>query len=198
MKKGSIGTLAFLIAVSCMTSVRADNAWDPGSTHLALEGGLAAGGDKLATVVDTSGGTHSIYAGDAIYTDVGVQHNFGDSSWSLRATGGFSFTGVTASNANVTFAYVPVNLLAIYSVDNGHFGAGLTYHLGPRLDMDGFAPNVNFQSAPGLILQYQFWLFGVRYTAIRYKISSFSTGGSCIANCTFSGNSLGLFFNYVF
>jgi len=198
MKKGIMGMLAFLLATGCMSSVQANNGWDPGTTHLSLEGGLAAGGDKLATVIDTGGGTHNIYAGNAIFTDAGVQHNFGDSGWSLRATGGFSFTGVTASNATITFSYVPVNVLGIYSVGNSHFGAGLTYHLGPRLDMDGFGPNVDFQSAPGLILQYQYWLFGVRYTGIRYKISSFSTGGSCIANCSYSGNSIGLFFNYVF
>lgn len=198
MKNGIVTALAFVLAAGCATSVQANDAWDPGTTHLTLEGGLAGGGDKLVTVFDTSGGSHSIYAGNAIFSDVGVQHNFADSAWSLRATGGFSFTGVAASNATITFAYVPVNLLAIYSTGNHHFGAGLTLHLGPRLDMDGLGPNVDYKTAPGLILQYQYWLFGVRYTAVRYKISSFSTGGSCVANCSFSGDSLGLFFNYTF
>ena len=198
MKNGFITALAFVLSAGCATCVQANDAWDPGTTHLSLEGGLAGGGDKLITVFDASGGSHSIYAGNALFSDAGIQHNFADSAWSLRATGGFAFTGTTADNANPAFIYLPVNVLAIYSTGDNHFGAGLTLHLGPHLDMDGLGPNTDYKTAPGLILQYQYWLFGVRYTAVRYKFSSYSTGGSCVANCSVGGNSLGLFFNYTF
>lgn len=198
MNKRIAAALLGIWAGSLASMAQANDAWMPGSTGLSLEGGLAAGGDKLVTVTTTSGETHSIYAGNAIYSDIGVQHNFAGSAWSVRATGGFSFTGQSYSNATVTFAYVPVDLLGIYSVGNSHFGAGLAVHLSPKLDLDGLGPNANFQTATGLVLQYQYWLFGVRYTAIRYKISSLTDGASCISNCSFDGSSLGLFFNYVF
>lgn len=198
MNKRILAALLGVLTGCLVSTAYAGDAWEPGTTGLSLEGGLAAGGDKLAALMDTDGKTHNIYAGNAIYSDVGVQHNFAGSAWSLRATGGFSFTAQEFQNASVSFAYLPVNLLGIYSVGNNHFGAGLAVHVSPKLDLDGLGPNENFKTATGLVLQYQYWLFGVRYTAIRYKISDFSDGGSCIANCSYDGSSLGLFFNYVF
>ena len=198
MNKRILGALLGMLAGSLVSTAQAGDTWGPGSTGLSLEGGLAAGGDKLVTITDSNGDTHSIYAGNALYSDVGVQHNFADSAWSVRATGGFAFTAQSYSNATVSFAYLPVNLLGIYSVGNSHFGAGLAVHVSPKLDLDGLGPNADFNTATGLVLQYQYWLFGVRYTAIRYKVSSFSNGSSCIANCSFDGSSIGAFFNYVF
>ena len=198
MNKRILAALLGVLAGSLVSTAYAGDAWAPGATGLSLEAGLTFGGDKLVAITDTNGDTHSLYAGNSIFSDVGVQHNFGASGWSLRATGGFAFTGQSYSNATISFAYVPVNLLGIYSVGNNHFGAGLAVHLSPKLDMDGTGPNADFKTATGLVLQYQYWLFGVRYTAIHYQISSLTDGFSCVANCSYSGNSLGVFFNYVF
>ena len=198
MNKRIVGALLGILAGSLVSAAHADDAWKPDSTHLSLEVGLTAGGDKLVAVTDNSGKTKSIYAGNSLFTDVGVQHNFADSVWSLRATGGLASSGQTDNSADLSFGYAPVNVLGIYSLGNNHFGAGLTVHVSPRLDMDGLGPNTNFKTAAGLVLQYQYWLFGVRATAIRYKISSFSNGNSCTVNCSFDGSSIGIFFNYVF
>lgn len=197
MNKRILAALLAVLAGSLAFSVHADDAWTPDSTHLSLDAGLAAGGDKLFGYIDTNGDSHSLHAGDSLFSDVGVQHNFGDSAWSLRASAGFSVWGEsfktpTNGDVNVTFVYLPVNLLGIYSVGNNHFGAGLAVHVAPKLDMDGLAPNVDFKTAAGLVLQYQYWLFGVRYTAIRYSADCSYCSGSV------SGNSLGVFFNYVF
>jgi len=195
MKKGILGIFAFLLAAGCMTPVQANDGWDPSSTHFTLDAGLAAGGDKLVTVFTTDGKSHTIYAGDALYSDVGVQHNFADSAWSLRGTAGVSvwaesFKTPSNGDVNVSFVYLPVNLLGIYSIGDNHFGAGLAVHVAPKLDLDGLGPNVDFKTAAGLVLQYQYWLFGVRYTAISYSCDQ------CSRNV--NGNSIGLFFNYVF
>lgn len=198
MNKHILAALLGLLACVTLSTAWAGDAWAPGTTGLALEGGLAGGGDKLVTVTDTNGDTHSIYAGNAIYTDVGVQHNFADTAWSLRATGGFSFYSQSYTNATISFDYIPVDVLGIYSVGNSHFGAGLAVHLAPELNLDGLGPNTNFKTATGLVLQYQYWLFGVRYTAIRYKVSSMTDGSTCFSNCSVDGSSIGLLFNYVF
>ena len=71
-------------------------------------------------------------------------------------------------------------------------------HVSPHLNMDGFGPNADFQTATYMVLQYQYWLFGMRYTNIKYKVSSLNDGGTCISNCSFDGSSIGLFVNYVF
>ncbi|HEY3644542.1 MAG TPA: hypothetical protein VGM16_04320 [Gammaproteobacteria bacterium] len=198
MNKHIGAALLGVLAVCLVTTAQASDPWAPGATGLSLEAGLTAGGDKLVTITDTNGDTKSLYAGNSLFTDVGVQHNFGDSGWSLRATGGFAADAQSYSNANVSFAYVPVNVLGIYSVGNNHFGAGLAVHLSPKLDLDGLGPNADFKTATGLVLQYQYWLFGVRYTAIRYQISSVNNVPGCFGKCDYDGSSIGVFFNYVF
>ncbi|MGH8283630.1 MAG: hypothetical protein ACRESE_07260 [Gammaproteobacteria bacterium] len=54
--------------------------------------------------------------------------------------------------------------------------------------MDGLAPNTDFNNSAGWLLEYRYWLFGVRYTNISYRSSQGNV----------NGNSLGLFFNYTF
>ena len=51
----------------------------------------------------------------------------------------------------------------------------------------------DFDDATGAVVQYQWWHFGVRYTNIDYKVS-----GTCVGKCSYNGNNLGVFFNYVF
>ena len=175
----------------------ADNTefFTPGTMRVALDAGLAGGGDKLATVTFTDGSTKSINAGDALFVDIGFLHNFAASDWSLKGTIGYAVTSVHASNGDFTFDRYPLDLIAIFSHGDHHFGVGATYQLSPHLNLDGFAPNANFDNAAGLILQYQYWMFGVRYTNITYKTVR---SVHCIAHCSFDGSSLGLFFNFAF
>jgi hypothetical protein len=194
-----LGVFAGFLGLLPLSAAQADG-WDASDTHFAVDAGLTAGGDKLGTVTFTDGSTKSIYAGNSIFADGGVQYNFSP-DWALKATVGYAFETVTASNASFTFDYVPMDLLAIYSHGRHHLAAGLAYHLSPHMDMDGFAPNADFDNATGFILQYQYWMFGVRYTNITYKVSKISFGGAsgpCGANCSFDGSSLGVFFNYTF
>ena len=201
MHKRIAAALLGILAGSLASIAQADDGWAADSTHMLLDAGIGAGGDKIATVTFTDGSTESLYAGNGVFADFGVQHNFA-SDWSVKASLGFDIDAIAAKNANISFTRLPLDLLAIYSASNSHFGIGLTEHLSPHLDMDGFGPNADFNNATGLILQYQYWLFGIRYTNIKYKVSSFSVpgGGStgCVANCSFDGSNVALFFNYVF
>ena len=192
------GTLAALTGALCLLALNSalafgDEGYTPGTTKMTVDGGFSGGGDKLATVIYTNGDTRSIYAGDGLFGDFGVQHNFADTDWSLKGTLGFDYWAVTASNATTTFARYPLDVLAIYNIGRSHIGFGVTEHFSPRLDLDGFGPNQSFDNATGVILQYQYWMFGVRLTSIRYKVS-----GGCIGDCSVSGNSLGAFFNFTF
>lgn len=193
------GTLAALMGALCLLAFNSaqafgDDGYTPGTTRLTLDAGLSGGGDKLATVFYTNGDTQSIYAGDGLFADFGVQRNLADTDWSLKATLGFDDWAVSASNATTTFDRYPLDLLAIYNIGRNHIGFGVTEHFSPRLDLDGYGPNVSFNNATGVMLQYQYWLFGLRLTSIRYTAS-----GNCNGGCgTVSGNSLGVFFNYTF
>jgi hypothetical protein len=194
----SKGILAALLGVCCLCALDTAQAFDdfgyyPGTTRMVADAGIAAGGDKLETVVFNNGDTRDIYAGDGLLADFGVQHNFAYSNWSLKATVGFDYRGVNASNANISFTRYPLDLIALYNVGSQHFGFGLTEHLSPELDNDGLAPNVNFNSAAGVILQYQYSMITVRATGIHYTVS-----GNCPGNCSVNGGNLGVFFTVVF
>lgn len=196
MTKGNLAALTGALCLLTLSSARADvgdYGWEPGSTRMTVDGGIGGGGDKLVTVQYNNGDTKTIYAGDGAYGDIGVQHNFADSDWSLKATAGFDYAAASGSNATVSFNRYPLDLLAIYSIGRSHIGLGLTEHLSPRLDLDGLGPNADFDNATGVVLQYQYWLFGARLTGISYKASS-----GCSSGCTINGNSLSVFFNYTF
>jgi len=193
----SKGILAALMGAFCLLAFNNAQAfggdYTPGTTPMVVDAGLSGGGDKLETVIFTNGDTRTIYAGNGLFADFGVQHNFVDTHWSLKATAGFDFWSVAASNATITFRRYPLDLLALYNIGDNHLGFGLTEHLSPKLNNDGIGPDASFDNATGVMLQYQYWLFGARFTSIRYKVSS-----GCVANCSFSGNSLSLFFDYAF
>ncbi|HEV2111806.1 MAG TPA: hypothetical protein VGT99_10670 [Gammaproteobacteria bacterium] len=196
MTKGILAALTGSLCLLALSPARADlgdYGWEPGTTRMAVDGGIGGGGDTLVTVQYSNGDTKTIHAGDGLYGDLGVQHNFADSAWSIKATAGFDYAAASGSNATVSFERYPLDLLAIYSIGRSHIGFGLTEHLAPRVDLDGLGPNADFSSATGVVLQYQYWLFGARLTGISYKPS-----GGCSSGCTIKGNSLSLFFNYVF
>lgn len=192
------GISAALLGVCSLCAFGTAQAFDdfgyyPGTTRMVVDAGLTGGGDKLATVVYTNGDTNTIYAGNGLIADFGVQHNFAYSNWSLKATVGFDYTAATASNATISFTRYPVDVLLLYNMGRQHVGFGLTEHFSPELDMDGFGPNVNFNSATGVILQYQYSVFTVRATGIHYTVQ-----GNCPGNCSVNGGNLGVFFTFAF
>ncbi|MGA9852911.1 MAG: hypothetical protein WBR15_08285 [Gammaproteobacteria bacterium] len=183
--------LAVLSVSILMTGVPAhadQNGSNYSSVHFTLDAGLTGGGDKLATVTFTNGDTSSIYAGNAVFADMGFLIDFSASNWSLKSTLGAAYTGVAARNATISFSRYPLDVIGLYNYGRNYFGFGVTYHMSPRLDMDGYAPNVDFDNSAGWLLEYRYWLFGVRYTNITYRSSQGNV----------NGNSLGLFFNYTF
>lgn len=157
-------------------------------THFTFDAGFTGGGDKLVDVTFSDGSTQSLYAGNSGYLDFGVLQDFGDPHWSLKGTLGYAYTGINASNATISFSHIPLEVTGIYNLGRSHFGFGLRYDVNPRLDLDGLGPNGNFDNALGWLVEYRWWLFGVRYTNIMYR----SPQGDV------NGNSLGIFFNYSF
>src|SRR5579859_3632783 len=118
MNKGILAALTGSLCLLALSPARADlgdYGWEPGTTRMALDAGIGGGGDKLVTVQYTNGDTKTIYAGNGLYTDLGAQHNFADSAWSIKGTAGFDYTAASGSNATVSFNRYPLDLLAIYS-----------------------------------------------------------------------------------
>ena len=83
MTKQIIITLAGTLCLLAFGSAHAfgDDGFDPGTTKLVVDAGFGFGGDKLVTAVYTNGDTRSIYAGDGVFADFGVQRNLSDTDW---------------------------------------------------------------------------------------------------------------------
>ena len=183
----ALGALSLLAA----TAARADQfgpQGPPSFTHFTFDAGITGGGDKLVVVNFSDGSSQSLYAGDSVYFDLGVMQDFGNPHWSIQGTLGYAYTGVSASNATISFSHIPLEVTGLYNLGNNHFGFGVRYDVNPRLNLDGLGPNGDFNNAWGWLVEYRWWLFGVRYTNIMYR----SPQGDV------SGNNLGLFFNYTF
>ncbi|HSN16947.1 MAG TPA: hypothetical protein VLV87_01960 [Gammaproteobacteria bacterium] len=192
MKKTAFLTAALLL--SCLSAPAwADDDYIPGSTHPSLDVGVLFGGDKLAERKYVVGGTDSVYAGKSVFADVGILHNFDDPDWAFKGTVGIQSGFSAGFGSDINFKRYPVDLVVLYSDGNQHFGAGLTYHANPKLNGNGHVPDLTFKDAVGAVLEYQYRVFGVRYTNIRYRIE-----GPCTGRCSFDGSTLGLFFNFVF
>ncbi|MGE5625037.1 MAG: hypothetical protein ACM3ZT_05765 [Bacillota bacterium] len=193
MFKGILAALLGALCFCALPTAQAFGEYVPDATQLTVDTGLDFGGDKLVTVAFTDGSTKSLNAGDGVFGDVGVLHNFGSSGWGLKGTIGVKYNAISASNGTISFIRFPLDVLGIYTYGNHHFGAGLTYVMSPKTNLDGFGPDTDYNNATGLVLQYQYWLFGLRYTNLKYHVS-----GICFSGCSFDGSSLGFFANFVF
>jgi hypothetical protein len=192
MFKGIAAGTALTLCLISSTALAEDD-YHPGTTHGTVDVGVLFGGDKLAERTYVLGGTDSVYAGKAVFADIGVLHDFADSDWSLKGTVGIQSGFSAGLGSDVTFTRYPVDLVALYNVGNQHFGGGFTYHANPKLNGNGHVPDVVFKDPVGLVLEYQYRVFGFRYTNIRYKAD-----GACTGRCSYDGSTLGFFFNFVF
>jgi hypothetical protein len=185
-------------AAFCAGSLLLGPAWadeappKPSDTRPTMDFGLARGGARIASKTFYIGGTSDIHAGDAYYGDIGVLHDFEGGDWSFKGTIGYSFALITAFNSSITFKRFPLDMLIIYNDGRQHLGMGVTWHFNPRIDTGDSGHDVRYDDAGGLLLQYQYSHFGVRYTYIRYRAHDLATHPS------FDGSSLGLFINLTF
>ncbi len=193
MLKGMLAASAALLCLLTLGPVLADDAYEPGTTHPTLDLGANVGGDKLAAYNPLVGGHDAVYAGKSLSFDFGVQHNFADSDWSLKATAGVQRGFIPTHTGWPTFTRYPLDLLLLDNHGRWHFGFGLSYHANPKLLQDGHGPDGVFHDAVGGVLEAQYRIFGFRYTNIRY-----TSEGVCPGRCSYDGSTLGLYLNFVF
>lgn len=147
-----------------------------------LEGSIEMGGDELFTVVFTDGEEQTIRAGQGGTFAFGAElrprqmPNLG-----LRGTIGYKFVTTAAENANITFTRIPVEVVASYYLQNDwRLGAGLAYHLSPKLNGDGLLPDVSFDPAAGATLELGWKALALTYTVMDYSIDGASVGANAI------------------
>ena len=152
--------------------------------------GLDFGGDTLVTMIYTDGHDSDIKAGELFHFNAGVIIPNGTTDFETQFTIGWKFDKSSAENGDVSFDRFPVEILEFYKLRRFRFGGGITYHINPSLDGDGFASGIEaeFDDALGFVLQvdYMFRQFsvGLRYTDIEYEVKD--------SGVDVDGNSIGI------
>lgn len=167
--------------------------------YFVLSGGLTGGGDKLAEVRYSNGDREAIRAGGLFQLNAGLLWQPALAPVSVQATIGWHADSIDASNGDVVFSRVPVEVLGYFTgVPRWRFGGGARFVRDARLetDVDGFSDTLRFRDSTGLVLEagYQIaprgWL-NVRFTDEEYEAQSFN-GLRVVPTGTTSARSVGV------
>lgn len=149
------------------------------SLRFLLGAGLTFGGDTLATVSYIDGSSDSVTAGDGLVFYGGLDYRL-DDAISLQGTLGYHFDSTKpATNGEVTFSRIPLELLAYYHINDAfRLGGGIRIVTGPKLEGSGIASSANwtFDNTVGMIIEGEYLLhrtFGIklRHVSERYQPS---------------------------
>lgn len=133
------------------------------------EAGLAYGGDTIGSIVFVSGNEQDIKAGDGFSFGGGIVQRIND-RFGIKYTAAYKVSFSSASNADVMKTVLPIDIIPYYRTGDHKIGLGLSMHLSPEVDWDWLAPNMEFDDATGITLEYAFRRFGFAYTDIDYEL----------------------------
>lgn len=147
------------------------------SVNGVLGGALTFGGDKLATLQYTDGSTQSVSAGGLVDVYAGVQVRPVGGPVSLLATIGYHMSRAGASNGDVTFARVPLELIGMVDIaPRFRLGAGVRYVSNVSLTSSGAAAGAgarDYDDAWGGLVQGE-WMATPRLgVVVRYVNESY-------------------------
>ena len=156
------------------------------------EFGLHFGGDTMTNVQTQDGNSDSLKAGEELSLAVGNVFSLGD-SMQLALTFGMKKEVVYPADGAITFTRFPLDMLLLNRSGRWRYGGGLTIHMNPvyRVDTDSQQQTVEFENAPGALLDVRYNIFdeifiAARYTMVRYVVENDP------ARTGYNGNSLGL------
>ncbi len=135
------------------------------------------GGDELA-VAYSNGTSDSIRAGTGLTLALGARLWLQE-GMSMDMTVGYKFDTVVATNGELDWSIIPIDMILHSQVQNLHLGLGLTYHIDPELTGTGAASHINydFDNSMGLVMEAGIELvpnnvLGLRFTNIDYTTVS--------------------------
>ncbi len=171
--------------------------------------GLTYGGEKLAEVEGEYDGdryNQDLRGGDLMTVAAGMVVYLPQPEWSVQTTISYFFDEVSADNGDIRFDRYPLELIPFYNFGKHRIGAGLSYHLSPKLELkeiDG--PKVTFDDALGWLVEYDFsfsgwenrgFVLGVRYLWINYEVDEID--GSPASGDNVDGNHVGVHVDFMF
>jgi len=136
-----------------------------------------------------SSSTRSIKANQGVFFGGGASILTDSKEFEAEVSLSFKFYTIAAQNGRVDWTVLPLDALVFYRMPNVRLGGGLTYHLNPSLSGSGAAGGLNakYDDALGFVLQGDYVLknrfnFGLRYTSVEYKRTSFQTNPLIVAS----------------
>lgn len=196
---------AALCACAAAAQAQSKPAAAPRNFYFVFAGGITYGGDKLVEANYTNGDTATVRAGGLAYGAIGVAWQPAATPFAVQTTVGYHVDRVNASNGEIVFSRVPVEVLGYYTgVPNWRFGGGARLVNAPELDVeiDGNKSNVQYKNAIGFVVEagYQLgtsaWI-GLRLTKEDYQAES--VNGFAVSGAPKdSGDSIGLNFAFLF
>ncbi len=160
--------------------------------------GFAFGGDTLVSGTYTNGDSFSVKAGDGLLLSGGLSYAISDKV-DLQGSVGYQSASTTASNGKIDFTRYPVELLALYNIDNTwRVGGGVRSATSPKLSTSGVAGalgSYEFTPSVGAVLEAQY-MFNANPSSkakmginVRYVTESFEEN---VSKTKVKGDSLGL------
>lgn len=167
------------------------------AVHFILRLGFDAGGDSLATVQFTDGSTEGLTAGGGVTVAGGLLYVPTSIPIAIESTIGVKVDTAGASNGEVQFERLVLDVLASVQEQGHRLGGGLTFHLATTFSCTGAirCPDVTSKNAVGGIMQYAYggyssgfvWEVGARLTFIEYEFPGGSINGSSLGVLTSIG-----------
>jgi opacity protein-like surface antigen len=186
-----------VLAALALTSAHAQSQNGPAVRPL-LGMGFTFGGDKLYTVEFRDGSSDTVRAGGIFTLYGGVEFRATD-ALAVQATVGYHGDSTrAASNGSIRFSRYPVDVLALFSVnDKVRLGGGVEFVNSPKLSGSGVVGdfNVRFNNTAGVVLEGEYLFtrnFGMkaRAASIKFKVDG--------ASDKIDGSYGGLMLNYYF
>jgi outer membrane protein with beta-barrel domain len=169
------------VLLGLVSLAMAAQAAEPGPASHGPRAGLLAqvdadfGGDDVATVYFEDDSSQDLTAGQGLGISLGGWFRpIADSPFEVQASFGYKFSTTQADNADIGMSRTLLQLEALYRWPNGFFvGAGLMSHMSPKLDGDGFFPDIDFDDATGFNAEIGWKWISVHYTNITYESDLF-------------------------
>ncbi len=145
--------------------------------------GLGAGGATLGEIEFYNAPTEEINAGDGFALGTGIRirpsQNTNFQNFSTALSIEMIYDSEDASNGDVTYIRFPVTLMEYYTFRNWQLGAGLSYHLNPRVGGDGFASDakMDLDSKWGKVFEVGYLFspnisIGLQFSDVEYTFHS--------------------------
>ena len=171
---------AVALAIASLGAAQAQSESQPPAEkqmHFLVGMGFTFGGDKLATAQYENGTNVDIRAGALVAFTAGIDYRV-NPEFSFQGTIGYHTDRAGASNGDITFSRIPMELLAYYHVSpQWRIGGGARYVSSVELSSSGAgsgAGNFEFKNTLSPVIEAEYMMnpklgFKVRYVSEKFE-----------------------------